>query len=93
MHLGSGSCYCTWVVDGIASYSESCAISFGFLGALHTYELPVCDIFHAIGWDFMLVDELDCVGDFDSSSDSLSQATKLVGCQRTPCFLVLRAAQ
>jgi hypothetical protein len=92
-HLGSGSCNCTWVVDAIAAYSEPCVISFCLLRAFCTYELPVCDIFHAIGWDFMLVDELDCVGAFDYSSESLSQATKLVGCQYTLCFLVLQAAQ
>ena len=42
-------------------------------------ELAVGDVLHPFFGHFMFVDELDCVGAFDSSADSIGQPSKFVG--------------
>ncbi len=58
-----------------------------FLGAHSTHKLAIYDIAHVVARNFLLVDDLDGVGAFDSSTHSICQAAKLVGGEMIHPFL------
>ena len=73
----------TWVGNEVASNGESGSVWIGFFGAVSHYNSALCDVFTLLSWDVGFVYEVDGVGSFRLSWNSLGKTSQFfaVGCR------------
>lgn len=86
------STYITRVVNFIAAYRRSGLMHLCFVGLQFDNKLSVCDILSLIGGNLVFVDEVDCVGAGDLTTNSMCKLPKHVGSGVLPHITILRVS-